>query len=353
MRIAIVGAGLVGRMLGWRLCEQGADITLLDAQARDHKGTGLVAAAMIAPGTEAVTGEPLVEKLGRCSMSLWPAWLDKLVEATGQPIYFNNSGTMVVAHAQDEGDWQRFMRHAEAKLGKRAFTHLDRSQLAAQAPELSRSFDKAGYFPDEAVLDNEQLYAALAQYFDQKSVTWLENTAIETPPENGVLSGFDRAFDWVFDCRGNGARSAQNTLRSVRGEVIRVVAQEVNIKHAVRLMHPRYPLYIAPRPNHQYVIGATQIESEHDTPVTVRSGLELLSALYSLHKGFAEAQISSLDVGCRPAYDDNLPRLRKANKLIQINGLYRHGYLFAPALVQEAMALMSGQTMQFPEVDHS
>jgi glycine oxidase len=203
------------------------------------------------------------------------------------------------------------------------------------------------------VLDNEQLYAALAQYFDEKAVAWFENTAIESPPEDGVLNGFDQAFDWVFDCRGNGARSAQSALRSVRGEVIRVYAPEVNIKHAVRMMHPRYPLYIAPRPNHQYVIGATQIESEHDTPVTVRSGLELLSALYSLHKGFAEAQIISLDVGCRPAYDDNLPRLYKHKKLIQINGLYRHGFLFAPALVNEAMALMSRQTMQFPEVLHS
>ena len=78
MRVAIVGAGLVGRLLGWRLCEQGADITLLDARARDHKGTGLVAAAMIAPGTEAVSSEPLVERLGRCSMSVWPLWLELL-----------------------------------------------------------------------------------------------------------------------------------------------------------------------------------------------------------------------------------------------------------------------------------
>lgn len=350
MRAAIVGAGLVGRILAWRLCELGANITLLDAQARDYKGTGLVAAAMIAPGTEVVTAEPLVERIGRRSMALWKPWLDQLSTATGWPVNFNRTGTLVVAHAQDEGDWQRFMQHAEAKLNKDAFHYLDYPQLQKQAPELSRSFAKAGFFPDEAVLDNEQLYSTLAHYFDQKSIVWHENTSIDSLTESGRLDGFKQPFDWVFDCRGNGARLAQPTLRSVRGEVIRVYAPEVNIRQAVRLMHPRYPLYIAPRQNNLYVIGATQIESEHDTPVTVRSGLELLSALYSVHKGFAEAQIRSLDVACRPAYEDNLPRLQKTSKLIQINGLYRHGYLFAPALVDDAIALMRSESMQFPEV---
>jgi glycine oxidase len=202
------------------------------------------------------------------------------------------------------------------------------------------------------VLDNQQLYATLALYFEQKSVPWHENIVVNSLPENGRLKGFQQTFDWVFDCRGNGAREAQTSLRSVRGEIIRVIAPEVNIKHAVRLMHPRYPLYIAPKQDHHYVIGATQIESDDDSPITVRSGLELLSALYSLHKGFAEATIESLDVGCRPAYDDNLPRIEKKNKLIRINGLYRHGYLFAPALVEDTLAFIRSEALNFPEIFH-
>ena len=118
---------------------------------------------------------------------------------------------------------------------------------------------------------------------------------------------------------------------------MRVYAPEVTLTRAIRLMHPRYPLYIAPRPNHHYVIGATTLESDDDAPVTVRSALELLSALYSLHTGFSEARIESLQAGLRPAFNDNLPRIVREQQLIRINGLFRHGYLFAPALVDEVI----------------
>ncbi len=352
MRAAIIGAGLAGRMLGWRLCELGAKVTLFDAKKRDHFGTGRVAAAMIAPSTEAVMTEPLVEQIGRRSLVLWKAWLDQLTASISQQVYFNQPGTLVVAHPQDDADWQRFIQHADTKLEPATFSHLNHSQLKVAAPELSHRFDKAAYFPDEAVLDNQQLYVALAQYFDLKGVQWFEDTPIDEVNENGRLPRVDQAFDWVFDCRGNGARPTQPELRSVRGEIIRVYAPEVNITQAVRLMHPRYPLYIVPKPDHEYVIGATQIESAHESPVTVRSGLELLSALYSLHSGFAEAHILRMDVGCRPAYPDNLPRIQHHNRRIQLNGLYRHGYLFTPALVEDVLALINGQTLNFPQVLH-
>ncbi|MEE9447709.1 MAG: glycine oxidase ThiO [Arenicellales bacterium] len=346
MKVAIVGAGLLGRLLGWRLSEQGAEVTLFDQQARDHRGTGLVAAAMIAPATEAVTTEPLVKAMGVRSLALWQPWLKELTAATDQPVYFKQAGTLVVAHAQDQADWLRFMQHAEAKVSG-CFVHLNQGQLKTASPALAENFSHAGFFPDEAVLDNAQLYTALARYFEQNKIDWHEEIIFDEVPANGQLKGFDDAFDWVFDCRGAGAQGFQAGLRAVRGEVMRVVAPEVDIRQAVRLMHPRYPLYIAPKPNHQYVIGATQIESAHQTPVTVRSGLELLSALYSLHKGFAEAQITQLEVGLRPAFSDNLPRLVKQEKRIEINGLYRHGYLFAPAMVEQVLDWLAGQAPRF------
>ena len=62
-------------------------------------------------------------------------------------------------------------------------------------------------------------------------------------------------YDWVIDCRGYGAKAAWNRpsesqLRGIRGEVARVYAPEVELSRPVRLLHPRYPLYIAPKENH-------------------------------------------------------------------------------------------------------
>ena len=101
----------------------------------------------------------------------------------------------------------------------------------------------------------------------------------------------------------------------------------------MRLIHPRFPLYVIPRGDGRFMLGATSIESE-DTGVSVRSALELLGAAYAVHPAFAEARIVEFGSGLRPAYPDNLPRISIEQERIAVNGLYRHGFLLAPALAE-------------------
>jgi glycine oxidase len=111
------------------------------------------------------------------------------------------------------------------------------------------------------------------------------------------------------------------------------------------LIHPRYPLYIAPKENGVYVVGATEIETDDLSPASVRSTLELLSAAYSVHSGFAEARILEINTQARPTLPDNLPAIhRPCPGVWQINGLYRHGFLIAPALLDAALALLHNDT---------
>ena len=348
MKVAIVGAGLVGRTLAWRLNEAAVNvqISLFDEQNRDFYGTGLIAAAMVAPHTEVVNTEVIVRELGKHSFQLWKEWLPKLEQQSQQTISYQQNGTIVVAHPQDEGDWQRFQIKARAHIDKDNMQALDQTELRAIEPELAETFSQGLYFPNEGVVDNQAFYPALNHYFDQaEQITWYENTRIDN------LDALSQDYDKVFDCRGNGASKDLKNFRSVRGEVARVFAPEVKISRAIRLVHPRFPLYIAPRASHEYIIGATQIESNIDTPVTIRSGLELLSALYSLHQGFGEAQIIEFLVGLRPTFDDNLPKIDMGEKIISINGLYRHGYLFAPILINDLLNKLFGddEDIHFPQ----
>jgi hypothetical protein len=92
----------------------------------------------------------------------------------------------------------------------------------------------------------------------------------------------------------------------VRGERI-VVRSPTSLRRPVRMLHPRLPLYIVPRGNGLFMIGATMIESERRGPVSVRSALELLNAAYALHPAFGEAEIVELGADLRPAFPDNLP----------------------------------------------
>ena len=137
----------------------------------------------------------------------------------------------------------------------------------------------------------------------------------------------------VIDCRGLAARDTQPELRGVKGELILIETDEVELARPVRLIHPRWPLYVIPRGDNRFMLGATSIEAE-DVGVSVRSALELLGAAYAVHPAFAEARIVEFGSGLRPAFPDNLPRIAIDKERISVNGLYRHGFLLAPALAE-------------------
>ncbi len=82
------------------------------------------------------------------------------------------------------------------------------------------------------------------------------------------------------------------------------------------------------------LIGATTIESEDASGVALRSALELMSAAYALHPVFGEARIVELGTALRPAFPDHAPRIEVSGQRIAVNGLYRHGFLLAPALAE-------------------
>jgi glycine oxidase len=97
------------------------------------------------------------------------------------------------------------------------------------------------------------------------------------------------------------------------------------------------------------MVGATMIESDEPTRITARSMLELLSAAYALHPAFGEAEIIEIGTGVRPAFPDNLPRIGWHGGALYVNGLYRHGFLLAPALARRAAQVVL-EDRHFPEV---
>ncbi len=128
-----------------------------------------------------------------------------------------------------------------------------------------------------------------------------------------------------------------------------VKTDEIAFQRPVQLLHPRHPVYVVPRGDGRFMVGATAIENEERPRITARSMLELLSAVYALHPAFGEAEIVETGADLRPTFPDNLPRIRRECRTIFINGLYRHGFLLAPALARRAVAVaLKDET--FPEV---
>jgi glycine oxidase len=289
---------------------------------------------MLAPLAEAASAELLITRLGASSLESWPRVLAELPE----PVFFQRNGTLVVWHHADRTEAPLFERrvraNAPAELLDGGFVALAGAQLGAAEPALAGRFNQGWLLPREGQLDNRQVLSALAAGLAERGVDTHWNTPIDDAslPDAGI----------TIDCRGLGAKPVLPTLRGIRGEVARVHAPHLQLTRPVRLLHPRYPLYIAPKQNGLYVIGATEVEGEDMSPVSVRSALELLSAAFSVHPGFGEARILELNSQCRPTLPDHRPALLwDGARTLRVNGLYRHGYMIAPEVADEAVRFAS------------
>jgi len=341
--IAIAGAGLLGRLLAWQLLNSGcSNITLFEAgsftpeQPQSLRAAAFTAAGMIAPLSEAVVSDESVYRMGQFALTQWPQWLTQL--KTLAPLFFQH-GSLVITHPRDASELEQFEHELRFVLPNcNAYERINQQQIHALEPDLSPAFLQGLFLREEGHVHNRELLQALGEELITCGLLIREHTSVEVASGKITTEHSEENFDLIIDCRGLGAKTQHPQLRGVRGETLHVETKEIQLQRPVRLMHPRYQLYIVPKPNHRFIIGATQIESEDRSPVTLQSSLELSSALYTLSPAFAEARIIEMDSNLRPAYMDNFPKVIIEDGLITANGLFRHGYLLAPAVVENILA---------------
>ena len=339
MNVAVAGGGVAGSVVALEAIRLGWPVTLFDAPDSTLRCSN-TAAGMLSPYAELETADADLFALGMRSLDAWPSILHALPE----PVFFRREGSLVTAHAGDAASLRRLLDRVEKKTGE-TMTPVSPHQLHDLEPELSLR-GEVYYLPTEGQIDSQSFLSSAAKLFAGAGA--LRRAQVARVASHAIVleNGDSHRFDWVFDCRGLGAKPELHDLRGVRGEMIWVHAPGVSIRRPLRLMHPRYRMYLVPRPDDVYLVGATEIESEDRSPLSVRSALELLSALFSIHSGFAEARVIKSDVNLRPAFPDNQPRVEHHDGLTRINGMFRHGFLLAPALARDALAFVAGGPVQ-------
>ena len=318
-RVTVVGAGVAGLVTAMHLVERGIDIEILDrSPGLGASSCSWFAGGMLAPWCEGESAEPAVTDLGRKALSWWPEHF----EGT------QTKGTLVVAPPRDTPELARFARLTSDH------GWLDQDGIADLEPDLAGRFRKGLFFPREGHLDPRAALASLSAGLERRGVT----------VRYGVdVSLRDLDADQVVDCRGFAAAGDLADLRGVKGEMVVIRTREITLSRPVRMLHPRIPLYIVPRADGLFMVGATSIESQERSRITARSMVELLNAAYTLHPAFGEAEVVEIGTDVRPAFPDNLPDVRRDGRVVRLNGLYRHGFLLSPAFAARAADMVTGR----------
>ncbi|WP_424982527.1 FAD-dependent oxidoreductase [Maritalea sp. S77] len=301
--ITIAGAGVAGLCVALELARRGHPVTVFEqGESLELNQSSHLAGGMLAPWCEKVSAPEDVVRLGAGAADWWA----KVTEV-------QRSGTLVVAPPRDQAELRQFASRTEQ------YEQLGDNRIADLEPDLAGRFSKALFFDQECHLDPRQAR--------QELVLQIEKLGSE------VRFGEPAPEQVDIDCRGGAVDLPE--LRMVRGEMVMLECPDVTITRTVRLLHPRIPIYLVPRGNGIYMLGATMVESASWRAISLRSALELLGAAFALHPGFGEASVIETGVGLRPAFPDNLPRIIKRDDKYHLNGFYRHGYLLAPAMAQQ------------------
>lgn len=327
LNIAVVGAGVVGLACATELVARGAQVSIHERGSRiGAEACSWFAGGMLAPWCEGESAEEPVIRLGQQAADWWDR------HAGG----VTRNGTLVVAPSRDRSELRRFGQRTSH------FEEIDGEGITGLESDLAGRFSRGLFFVGEAHLDPRKTIATLAERLVANGAALHLDSKVE-PTELGA--------DIVLDCRGLSARDALPDLRGVKGEMLLLRSDDISLSRPVRLLHPRIPLYIVPRADGLFMVGATMIESGERRRISARAMLELLGAAYALHPAFAEAEVVEIGTDARPAFPDNLPRLTRRGRVIHVNGLYRHGFLLSPAMARMAAeAVLNPQST--PEMLH-
>lgn len=310
VEVTIIGAGVAGLCIARELLDRGADVMLVDRHTKPGAhACSWWAGGMLAPFCEGESAEEPVVRLG-CEAADW--WETKTNAV-------HRRGSLVVSPARDKSNLVRFARRTTC------FREVSGPEISNLEPDLGNRFSKGLFFESEAHLAPR---TALDQLRDSLLADGGQFAQDDADPAKYAQRGL------TIDCRGYQAKDRHSDLRGVKGEMLILSCPDVALTRPIRMLHPRVPLYIVPRGEGIFMLGATMVEGRAGKHVTARALLELLSAAYTLNPAFGEAEVLEIGVDSRPAFPDNLPRIRRDGNLISANGLFRHGFLLAPALAR-------------------
>ena len=340
--VAIIGAGVIGLGIAWRLAVRGLSVAVFD-KGVSGAGASHAAAGMLAACAEAEPGEEALVTLGRVSQARWPAFAAELKQASGVDVGLRPEGTLVVALTSDDQARLSHQLTFQQKLGL-PLQWISAAETRRREPHLAGKLAGAVFSPEDTQVDNRKLAAALRIAAEAAGARIREHQEVKTISSDAgrvdgivLADGTKVGADVVVLAAGAWSRSIDGLAPELRPPVRPIKGQMLALR-----MDPAAPLlthvvwapgaYLVPRLDGRLLVGATVEEKGYDTSLTAGGILTLLEAAWRVVPAVEELPIDEMWVGHRPGSRDDAPILGTGpiDGLIYATGHHRNGILLTP-----------------------
>ena len=355
--IAIIGAGVAGLGVGWKLAKAGREVTILE-RGGVGAGASTAAAGMLAPTAEVTFEEEALLRLGQQSLAMYPEFVDELEADSGLGVDYRTDGTLMVALDADDARALEHIHGYHTELGL-AVERLSAERARQLEPGLAPGLHSALFIGSDHQVDPRRLVEALARAFERAGGRLLEHTEVERVAIEGRIEAVHTGAGQRVACETlvvaagawtrhiEGVPAAQMPrIRPVRGQMLSVaLGQPPLCRHVIRAPDA----YLVPKSDGRLIVGATSEERGFDERLTAGGVFELLRGAWQALPGIYDQPLLDLWTGFRPVSLDNLPVVGPC----EIDGLWfatgygRNGILLTPitaTLLAEAI-----ETGQVPE----
>jgi glycine oxidase len=341
--IAVVGGGVIGLGIGWRLAAAGCRVDIFE-RGEAGRGASHAAAGMLAAGVEVEPGEEGMLPLNRRSQALWPEFAAELKDLTGVDVELRTDGTMVIALTGDDVGRLRFQFDLQQRLGL-PHEWLSGTEARRREPCLHPGTAAAIFASGDHQVENRKLVQALRIAFERVGGHLHEHAEVrEIRIENGQATGLKSGPDGRSHDADVVILAAGAWSRGIAGlpDAVRPPVRPVKGQMAALRMDPREPLlrhvlwtpgvYLIPRRDGRLLIGATVEECGFDDRLTAGGVMSLLEGAWRALPGVEELPIDELWVGFRPGSRDDAPILGPCalEGLVLATGHHRNGILQTP-----------------------
>ncbi|MEH3054963.1 MAG: glycine oxidase ThiO [Patulibacter minatonensis] len=350
-RVAVVGGGIIGLSIAWRLARGGASVVLFERGALAGEATN-VAAGMLAPVSEADPAESLLLELGLASVGRWPTFAAELEADADLPAgsVIDTTGTLLVGRDADEGRWldrEAAIRDA-AQLETRRLTPREARALE---PDLAPGLRGALHVPGDLAVDPRAVAAALATAARAHGAELRPQTPVAAL-DDPRLAGFARVVvsSGAWPVAGTAPMASTHPVKGqlmILRDPDHAAREEPIVRHVLRAQ----TVYCVPRGDGRYIVGATMEHRGEDRTVAAWAIHDLLRELFEVLPAAREFVLEEALAGLRPATDSGDPLIGPAPGdpagddawVLYAVGHYRNGILLAPATADRIAALVLGR----------